>query len=120
MGREGVSRLHPRSGRMFPSPCRIFSGGRGRTGVEAEPLLPARQSPPFRATLGLLMNLEHHLPPDLRGPTTTISPIAGGLSGAGVHRVEAAGQSFVLKVAGESESAADWHDTLRIQRLAAD
>ena len=66
------------------------------------------------------MTLEHHLPPDLRGPSTTITPIAGGLSGAGVYRVEAAGQSFVLKVAAESESADSFHHTLRIQRLAAD
>jgi aminoglycoside phosphotransferase (APT) family kinase protein len=66
------------------------------------------------------MTLEAHLPPDLRGPTTTITRIAAGLSGAGVYRVEAAGAVFVLKVAAESESAADWHRTLHIQRLAAD
>jgi aminoglycoside phosphotransferase len=66
------------------------------------------------------MTLEGCLPPDLRGPTTTITRIAAGLSGAGVHRVEAAGRSFVLKVAAESESAADWLRTLHVQRLAAD
>jgi aminoglycoside phosphotransferase (APT) family kinase protein len=63
--------------------------------------------------------LEAHLPPDLAGPATTITPIAAGLSGAGVYRVEAAGQPFVLKVAAESEGAADWHRTLHFQRLAA-
>ena len=66
------------------------------------------------------MPLEDCLPPDLRAPTTTITRIAAGLSGAGVYRIEAAGQSFVLKVAAESESAADWLRTLHIQRLAAD
>ncbi|MDC3954779.1 phosphotransferase [Polyangium jinanense] len=66
------------------------------------------------------MTLEDLLPPDLRGPNTTITPIAAGLSGAGVHRVDAAGQAFVLKVAAESESAEDWRSTLHIQRLAAD
>jgi thiamine kinase-like enzyme len=66
------------------------------------------------------MTLEDHLPPDLRGPTTTITRIAAGLSGAGVYRVEAAGQSFVLKVAAESEDPVEWHRTLHIQRLAAD
>jgi Ser/Thr protein kinase RdoA (MazF antagonist) len=46
--------------------------------------------------------------------------MAAGLSGAGVYRVEAAGQSFVLKVAGEAENEADWRSALHIQRLAAD
>ncbi len=36
------------------------------------------------------MTLETHLPPDLRVPTTTITPIAAGLSGAAVYRVDAA------------------------------
>jgi len=66
------------------------------------------------------MNLQDCLPPDLRGPSTTLTRIAAGLSGAGVYRVDAADQSYVLKVAAESESAADWHRTLQIQRLAAD
>ncbi|MFT3775179.1 MAG: phosphotransferase [Minicystis sp.] len=66
------------------------------------------------------MNLEDCLPPDLKGPTTTIARIAAGLSGAGVYRVEAAGQPFVLKVAAESESADDWRRTLHTQQHAAD
>jgi aminoglycoside phosphotransferase len=68
----------------------------------------------------MLAPMDDYLPPDLRGPTTTITRIAAGLSGADVYRVEVAGQSFVLKVAAESESAADWLRTLHIQRLAAD
>jgi aminoglycoside phosphotransferase (APT) family kinase protein len=66
------------------------------------------------------MNVEDCLPADLRGPTTTLTRIAAGLSGAGVYRVEAAGQSFVLKVAGETENEADWRRALHLQRLAAD
>nr|WP_239015303.1 phosphotransferase [Archangium violaceum] len=46
--------------------------------------------------------------------------MAAGLSGAGVYRVETAGQSFVLKIAGEAENDADWRPALHIQRLAAD
>jgi thiamine kinase-like enzyme len=66
------------------------------------------------------MTVEDCLPADLRGPTTTLTRIAAGLSGAGVYRVEASGQSFVLKVAGEAENDADWRRALHIQRLAAD
>jgi hypothetical protein len=58
-----------------------------------------------------IMSLEDHLSPDLRGPATTIAWIAAGLSGAGIYRVEAAGQSFVPKVAAESEDAANWRGT---------
>jgi aminoglycoside phosphotransferase (APT) family kinase protein len=46
--------------------------------------------------------------------------MAGGFSGAGVYRVDAAGQSFVLKVSGERESPATWRRTHDIQQLAAD
>ncbi|OJH33694.1 phosphotransferase [Cystobacter ferrugineus] len=66
------------------------------------------------------MTIEDCLPADLRGPTTTLTRIAAGLSGAAVYRVEAAGQSFVLKIAGETENHADWRGALPIQRLAAD
>jgi hypothetical protein len=54
------------------------------------------------------VSLEACLPADLRGPTTTITRIAAGLSGAGVYRVEDAGQAFVLKIAGEGEPLAGW------------
>ena len=43
--------------------------------------------------------LEDCLPTELRGPATSITRIAAGLSGAGVYRVDAAGQMFVLKTA---------------------
>jgi thiamine kinase-like enzyme len=66
------------------------------------------------------MTIEDCLPADLKGPTTTITRIAAGLSGADVYRVEANGQPFVLKVAAEAENDADWRRALHIQRLAAD
>jgi aminoglycoside phosphotransferase (APT) family kinase protein len=66
------------------------------------------------------MTLDACLPPDLQGPATTITPIAAGLSGAGVYRVERDGRAFVLKVAGPAEDDRDWRGALEIQRLAAD
>jgi hypothetical protein len=65
------------------------------------------------------VNPEHCLPADLRGPATTITPITMGLSGAGVYRVEAAGEGFVLKIAGEGAPLADWRRKLHVQQLAA-
>jgi thiamine kinase-like enzyme len=66
-----------------------------------------------------IVNLEACFPAHLRGPATTITRVAAGLSGAGVYRVEAAGQAFVLKVSGEREPLAGWRDKLHIQQLAA-
>ena len=54
------------------------------------------------------MDLEACLPPHLRGPTTTITRVAAGLSGAGVYRVEAAGGAYGLKVSGEEQPPAEW------------
>jgi aminoglycoside phosphotransferase (APT) family kinase protein len=65
-------------------------------------------------------NLEACLPAGLRGPDTTITRVASGLSGAGVYRVDANGESFVLKVSGEGTSPDLWRRALRVQRLAAD
>jgi hypothetical protein len=50
---------------------------------------------------------------------TIITRIAAGMSGAGVHRVEADGRAFVLKVAADTENADERASTLQIQRLAA-
>jgi hypothetical protein len=68
----------------------------------------------------LTMTLEDCLPSDLRGPATTITPVAAGLSGAGVYRVEHDGRAFALKVTGIGEDAGDWRRALEIQRRAAD
>lgn len=59
------------------------------------------------------------LPEPLRGPSTTITRIAAGLSGAGVYRVEADGQPLVLKISSENEPLADWRRTLHIRQRAA-
>ena len=66
------------------------------------------------------VNLEDCLPAELRGPATTIVRVAAGLSGAGVHRVDANGRVFVLKVAGDGTSTDEWRRKVTVQRLAAD
>jgi len=66
-----------------------------------------------------MVNLHACLPLNLRGTTTTITRIAAGLSGAGVYRVQSAGQAFVLKVSAAGETPADWQGKLHLQRLAA-
>jgi aminoglycoside phosphotransferase len=63
--------------------------------------------------------LEECLPESLRGPSTTITRIAAGLSGAGVYRVEAGGVTYVLKVSSGDEPLAEWRAGARIQQLAA-
>jgi aminoglycoside phosphotransferase len=46
--------------------------------------------------------------------------MAGGLSGAGVYRVDAAGHTYVLKVASEAQPIEAWRQSLEIQRRAGD
>lgn len=65
------------------------------------------------------MSLEACLPTNLRGPTTTITRVAEGQSGAGVYRVEASGQAFVLKISSAEEPVAGWRRKVYIQLLAA-
>jgi pyrimidine deaminase RibD-like protein/thiamine kinase-like enzyme len=67
----------------------------------------------------LSQHLQSCLPAELRGPGTTITRVAAGLSGAGVYRIEAAGQTFVLKLAGNEEPLAAWQRKLQIQQRAA-
>jgi aminoglycoside phosphotransferase (APT) family kinase protein len=68
------------------------------------------------------MSLDECLPAELRGPGTAITRIAGGLSGAGVYRVSAAGQAgeqtYVLKTSSDAEPVADWRRRVEIQRAA--
>ena len=45
--------------------------------------------------------------------------MSAGLSGAGVYRVDAAGDTFVLKVSDESQPVGEWRRTLHIRELAA-
>ncbi len=65
------------------------------------------------------MSVEDCLPAELRGPATTVTRIAAGLSGAGVYRVESSGGRFVLKVSDGGEALAEWRRKVDIQRLAA-
>lgn len=62
---------------------------------------------------------EDCLPAELRGPATAIARVSAGLSGAGVHRVDANGRAFVLKIAGDGTRADEWRRRLEVQRLAA-
>jgi aminoglycoside phosphotransferase (APT) family kinase protein len=66
------------------------------------------------------VTLDDCLPAELRGPRTTITKIAAGLSDAGVHRVEADGRAYVLKVAAEAQPLADWRRGLSIARAASE
>lgn len=59
------------------------------------------------------------LPTELQHPTTTITPIAAGLSGAGVYRVDAADRAFVLKVASRDSTREAWRKSRHRQELAA-
>jgi aminoglycoside phosphotransferase (APT) family kinase protein len=65
------------------------------------------------------MLLDTCLPEHLRGPGTSITRMAAGLSGAGVYRVDTAEGSYALKLAGGGESLERWQARLDIQQLAA-
>ena len=65
------------------------------------------------------MTLDACLPAHLRGPATIITKMAIGFSGAAVYRVEAGGQTFVLKVTDHSAPIDSWRRALRVQELAA-
>jgi aminoglycoside phosphotransferase (APT) family kinase protein len=66
-----------------------------------------------------MVSLDACLPAELRAATTAITPIAAGLSGAGVYRVDAGGEAFVLKVAAADEPLDAWRRRVDIQLLAA-
>lgn len=66
------------------------------------------------------MLLEDCLPAELQGPSTSITRVSAGMSGAGVYRVEGQGRSFVLKVSPEGEASSIWRARLELLRLAAD
>jgi len=65
------------------------------------------------------MTLDACLPAHLRGPETTITRMAMGFSGADVYRVEAGGQTFVLKITDRTAASDEWRRALRVQQLAA-
>jgi len=66
------------------------------------------------------MDLEACLPAELRGPDTSITRVAAGLSGAGVYRVERDGRAYVLKVSSDEEPLDAWRRSVHVRRLAAD
>jgi aminoglycoside phosphotransferase (APT) family kinase protein len=65
------------------------------------------------------MSIEDCLPAELRGPSTTITRVGAGMSGAGVYRVDAAGRAFVLKVSSEAEPSAAWRARFALLQIAA-
>jgi hypothetical protein len=75
---------------------------------------------PANRAMESTVNLDACLPEELRGPGTTITPIAMGLSGAGVYRVERADQVFVLKISDWREFPTAWQRKRHMRQLAAE
>jgi len=65
------------------------------------------------------VSLEECLPAELRRPDTTITRVAVGFSCAAVHRVDAAGQTFMLKVS-DDRPLPSWRHQLALLQRAAD
>lgn len=61
------------------------------------------------------MDLEACLPPELRG--AAITRFSAGLSGAGVYRVEHAGATYVLKIAGADDPR--WRERVELLQRAS-
>jgi aminoglycoside phosphotransferase len=66
------------------------------------------------------VDLEACLPAALRERSPTITKIAAGMSGAGVYRVDAGGDAYVLRLAGTAIDPSAWRRQLAIERRAAD
>ena len=66
------------------------------------------------------MDLEACLPVALRERSPTLTKIAAGMSGAGVYRVHAGGDAYVLRLAGAAIDPTAWRRQLAIERRAAD
>lgn len=78
--------------------------------MSAPPLVTPRHSD--------LADVRRCLPDLLNRPTTVITPIAAGLSDAGVFRVDVGDQHFVLKITPPDEPLAGWRHQLQVQRAA--
>ena len=65
------------------------------------------------------MDLAEFLPESLRRADLQVRPISAGMSGAGVYRVDTAGETFLLKVASVDIPVAGWRAALELQRSAA-
>ena len=59
------------------------------------------------------------LPAALRERSPTLTKIAAGMSGAGVYRVDAGGDAYVLRLAGAAIDPTAWRRQLAIERRAA-
>ncbi len=67
----------------------------------------------------LSTELRRCLPEELLAPSTTITRIAAGMSGAGVYRVEGGDERFVLKITPSDEPIEQWRNHLAVQQSAA-
>jgi len=65
------------------------------------------------------MSLQDCLPAELRHEGTAITRLTAGLSGAAVHRVDADGRAFVLKIADAAEPLDGWRRMRDIVERAA-
>ncbi len=74
---------------------------------------------PISDSASIDARLQDALPHELRGPSTTITRIAVGMSGAAVYRVTARARQYVLKITAPDEPIAGWRDRLQVQRSAA-
>src|SRR4051794_29391555 len=66
-----------------------------------------------------LLKPEDCLPIELRELAPTITPIAAGMSGARVYRVEGGGRTYVLKVSSDDEPIDRWRHGTQIREQAA-
>lgn len=64
-------------------------------------------------------DLRDCLPVAFQSPATLITRIAAGMSGAGVYRVDAGDEHFVLKITASDEPLAAWQRSLEVQHSAA-
>jgi aminoglycoside phosphotransferase (APT) family kinase protein len=85
------------------------------TALEAQ---PARDDRVVLAS-ELTVNIEASLPPDLRGPSTTLTKVSAGLSGAAVYRVDSGERTVVLKLTGANVAVEQWRNTLHILQMAS-
>lgn len=81
----------------------------------SESRMPAASTP----APGDSTELHRCLPEVMRTTSTTITRIAAGMSGAGVFRVEAGEERFVLKITPSDQPIAQWRNHLAVQQSAA-
>src|SRR5262249_27765970 len=110
---RGDGRAVSRAGRWLDREAGAGARGGPVAGAVARGAVGARQR---SMRYGPRMSLDECLPAHLRGPSTTFTRVAAGLSGAGVYRVDAGGASFLLKVSAADEAPDGWRRRLEVQR----